>query len=88
MGDGVRYFLHSRRARKAGHDDGRFARQLGDVTGNDDVRLRELGASGRIDIEADHMPAAIDQISSYRAAHDAEADDPDDFVHIRLFPTR
>jgi hypothetical protein len=61
---------------------------LGDITGDNDVRLRELGASGRIDIEADHTPSAIDQVSSYRAAHDAEADDPDDFVHIRLSPTR
>jgi hypothetical protein len=87
IGDCLRDILDRSRAGKAGHDDGRIASDLTDVTGDCDVGQRKLGASRGVGIEADHPPPAIDQVSGDRTAHDAKPNDSNCPVHEGSYPS-
>ena len=88
IGDGLRDVLDRGGSGQAGHDDGRVARDLRHVVGDGDAGLRQLGALGGVDIEADHAPAALDEVAGDRAAHDAKPDDSNGLVHASLLPCR
>ena len=59
-----------------------------DVVGDRDAGVRKLGASRRVDVEADHAPAALDQVAGDRASHDAKPDDSNGLVHAAFPPCR
>src|ERR1700742_2696098 len=71
---------------KTGHDDGRIACHLSHVAGDRYPCLRQLGISFGIEIEADHMPSALDQVARNRASHNAKTDNPNGLVHSRSLP--
>jgi hypothetical protein len=85
IGDSLRDILDRGRIGKAGHDDGRIARQLADVAGDCDIGQRKFGSSCGVDIKADDVPFPIDKIARNRAAHDAKPDDSNGLVHERSF---
>ena len=66
---------------KAGHDNERVAGELSDILGNFHVGELEFGSPRRDDIEADHAPSAVDEITGNRATHDTEPDDSNSPVH-------
>ena len=84
-GDSLRDILDRGRIGKAGHDDGRIARQLADVVGDCDIGKRKLGSSSGVDIKTDHVPFTIDKIARNRAAHNAKPDDSNGLVHESSF---
>ena len=59
-----------------------------DIGGDGDVGLRQLGSRRGVDIEADHPPAALDEVAGDRASHDAKPDDSNGLVHESLLPGR
>ena len=87
-GDDAGHIHHGGRARQAGHDNRRVARDLGGVLGDDDTGLRRFVPRAGVGIEADHPPAAFDQIAADRASHDAEADHSNGLAHENLLPSR
>ena len=85
IGDLMRNVLGRGCAGQAGHDDFRVARDLLHVLGNGNAGLRHLGSPRGVDVGADNLPSALDQVAGDRAAHDAESDDPNGLVHESSF---
>jgi len=85
IGDSMRDILDRGRIGKAGHDDGRIARELADVGGDCDVGESKLGSSCGVDIKADHAPFTIDKVAGDSASHDAKPDDSNGLVHESSF---
>jgi hypothetical protein len=81
----MRNVVGSSCARQAGHDDFRLARDLFYVRGNGDPGLRHLGSPRGVDVIADNLPSALDEVAGDRAAHDAQSDDPNGLVHESSF---
>ena len=81
IGDCLRDFLNGPGTGKAGHDDGRVARDLTDIAGDLDVGECKFGSPCGDDIEADHAPSAVDEIAGNCATHDAKPDDSNGPVH-------
>jgi hypothetical protein len=84
LGNCPRHFLDRRGTGKAGHDDGRLARDLSGIIGNDDLGRRKFGPSCGVDIEADHAPSALDEVTRDRTSHDAKPDNSNGPVHEGL----
>ena len=62
-----------------------MARDLSDVGGDFNIGRRKLAPSCGIDIEAGHVPTALDKIAGNGASHDAKPDDSDGLVHAGPF---
>jgi hypothetical protein len=74
-------FLDSGGTGKAGHDDRRAACDRTNVSCDRDIGKCKLGAPRGVDIVADHLPSALDEIAGDRAAHDAKTNDTNRLVH-------
>ena len=83
-GDLPRYGERSLRARQARDEARSKARGGGHGLGDLDAVRLELGASRRVDVEADRAPARRDEVTGDRAAHDAQSDDADRVRHSIL----
>jgi hypothetical protein len=58
---------------------------LGNIASYGDVSERKLGSPRGVNIEADNAPSAVDEISRYRASHNAKPDDSNGPVHESSF---